>query len=138
MKSERAQDVLERELLTWEGVESRAHRFGGREYRLGRREIGHVHGDELIDIPLPRRMRDEVVAAGRADPHHVLPNTGWISVHLRNPEDVKIGIELLRLSYELALEQNRKKGTTGSASDESRGSRLARLPPPTCSPRDPS
>ena len=35
MKSERAQDVLERELLTWEGVESRAHRFGGREYRLG-------------------------------------------------------------------------------------------------------
>jgi hypothetical protein len=121
MKSERAHDVLERELLTWEGVESRAHRFGGREYRLGRREIGHVHGDELIDIPLPRRVRDEVVAAGRADPHHVLPNSGWISVRLRKPEDVKNGIELLRLSYELALEQNRKKGTTGPASDESQG-----------------
>jgi hypothetical protein len=121
MNSERAHDVLERELLTWEGVEGRSHRFGGREYRLGRREIGHVHGDELIDIPLPRRMRDEVVAAGRADPHHVLPNSGWISVRLRKPEDVKNGIELLRLSYDLALEQNRKKGTTGPASDESRG-----------------
>jgi len=121
MMSERAHDVLERELLTWEGVESRAHRFGGREYRLGRREIGHVHGDELIDIPLPRRVRDEVVAAGRAEPHHVLPNSGWISVRLRNPEDVKNGIELLRLSYDLALDQNRKKGVPGPSSDESRG-----------------
>ena len=102
MVSERAHDVLGRELLKWEGVESRAHRFGGREYRLGRREIGHVHGDELIDIPLPRRVRDEVVAAGWAEPHHVLPNSGWISVRPRNPEDEKRGIELLRLSYELA------------------------------------
>jgi Family of unknown function (DUF5519) len=121
MESERAHDVLERELLTWEGVESRPHRFGGREYRLGRREIGHVHGDELIDIPLPRRLHDEVIAAGRADPHHVLPDSGWISVRLRVADDVRNGIELLRLSYELALEQNRKKGTTGRASDESRG-----------------
>jgi len=121
MRSERAQDVLERELLTWEGVESRAHRFGGREYRLGRREIGHVHGDELIDIPLPRRKRDEVVAAGRADPHHVLPNSGWISVRLRKPEDLKNGIELLRLSYELALDQIRKRGVPGPPIDESRG-----------------
>jgi hypothetical protein len=121
MKSERARDVLERELLTWEGVESRPHRFGGREYRLGRREIGHVHGDELIDIPLPRRRRDEVVAAGRADPHHVLPDSGWISVRLRVADDVRNGIELLRLSYELAVEQNRKKGIPGPATDESRG-----------------
>ena len=121
MKSERARDVLERELLTWEGVESRPHRFGGREYRLGRREIGHVHGDELIDIPLPRRRRDEVVAAGRADPHHVLPDSGWISVRLRVADDVRNGVELLRLSYELAVEQNRKKGIPGPATDESRG-----------------
>ena len=121
MKSERARDVLERELLRWEGVESRPHRFGGREYRLGRREIGHVHGDELIDIPLPRRRRDEVVAAGRADPHHVLPDSGWISVRLRVADDVRNGIELLRLSYELAVEQNRKKGIPGPATDESRG-----------------
>ena len=104
MKAERPHDVLERELLTWEGVESRPHRFGGREYRFGRREIGHVHGDELIDIPLPRRIRDEVVARARAEPHHVLPESGWVSVCLRNPEDVKRGIELLRLSYELAGE----------------------------------
>jgi hypothetical protein len=121
MKSERARDVLERELLRWEGVESRPHRFGGREYRLGRREIGHVHGDELIDIPLPRRRRDEVVAAGRADPHHVLPDSGWISVRLRVADDVRNGIELLRLSYELAVEPNRKKGIPGPATDESRG-----------------
>lgn len=117
MEAERPHDVLHRELLSWEGVESRPHRFGGREYRLGRREIGHVHGDELIDIPLPRRVRDEVLAAGRAEPHHVLPESGWISIRLRNPEDVKRGTEFLRLAYDLALEQNRKKGKPGPPKD---------------------
>src|SRR4030067_1117932 len=53
MKPERAQDALDRELLTWEGVESRAHRFGGREYRLGGPGFGHGHGGGRIDLPPP-------------------------------------------------------------------------------------
>jgi len=33
-------------------------------------------GDRLADLPLPpRRIHDEVIAAGRAHPHHVLPDT---------------------------------------------------------------
>jgi hypothetical protein len=89
-------------VLSWEGVTAHSHRFGGVEYRLGQRELGHVHGDELVDIPFPTRVRDEIVAAGQAEPHHVLPESGWVSCYLRRPEDVARAIGLLRRSFELA------------------------------------
>jgi hypothetical protein len=69
------------------------------------REIGHIHGDQLLDVPLPTRLRDEVVAAGRAQPHHIFPESGWISFYLNAPEDVAQAIELLRLSYDVAAGQ---------------------------------
>jgi hypothetical protein len=66
----------------WEKVTVAPHRFGGIELRLGKRELGHVHGDTLVDIPFPRRVRDEIIAAGEAEPHHILPESGWVSVFL--------------------------------------------------------
>ncbi|MFN8453987.1 MAG: DUF5519 family protein [Anaerolineae bacterium] len=96
-------------VLTWEGVTVHPHRFGGDEYRLGRREIGHIHGDYLVDIPFPKKVRNEVVAAGRAEPHHILPESGWISFYLRQPADVEEAIALLRRSFELALKQLQKQ-----------------------------
>jgi hypothetical protein len=92
-------------LLQWAGVDAHPHQIGGTEYRLGKREIGHVHGDWLVDIPLPTRVRNEVVAAGRAEPHHVLPESGWVSLYLREAGDVEQAIALLRESYELARKQ---------------------------------
>ncbi len=89
-------------VLTWPGVTSRQHRFGGIEYRLGTRELGHVHGDNLVDIPFPRKVRDEIVNAGRAEPHHILPRSGWVSFYLNTSADVDKAIELLRQSFELA------------------------------------
>jgi hypothetical protein len=98
-------------LLTWKGVRAQPHRFGGTEFLVGeRREIGHVHGDYLADIPFTTKMRAELVAVGRAEPHHVLPESGWISVHIRAEADVERVIELFRLSYELAQRQMHQAG----------------------------
>ena len=72
-----AGDLIKQAVTSWRGVEAFPHRFGGTEYRYGRKEMGHVHGDRLADLPLPRTLRDEMIAAGRAEPHHVLPETGW-------------------------------------------------------------
>ena len=85
------------------GVVARAHRFGGTEYRLGRREIGHVHGEHLVDIPFTKKIREELVAAGKAERHHILPESGWVSVYLRRTSDVDRAIELLRFSFEIAI-----------------------------------
>jgi hypothetical protein len=75
------------------------HRFGGFEFRLGRRELGHVHGDWLVDIPFPKKVRDQIIAAGEAEPHHILPTSGWVSLFLRTEEDVDRAIQLLHRSF---------------------------------------
>ena len=69
----RIADAIRAELLSWDGVSAHPHRFGGTEFRVHGREFGHLHGDRLADIPFPKRARDELIAAGRAEPHHV-PN----------------------------------------------------------------
>jgi len=93
----------------WPGVETAPHRFGGIEFRLGRRELGHLHGDRLADIPFPRRVRDELIAGGRAEAHHILPLSGWISLPLRGPADVENAIELFRLSYDRAQQAQSRR-----------------------------
>ncbi len=100
-----ARQTVEAVILAWPHLEAHAHRFGGREYRIGAREIGHIHGDQLLDIPFPTKVRDEVLAAGLAQPHHLLPETGWISFYFREAADVERAIALLRRSYEIALKQ---------------------------------
>lgn len=100
---------------SWAGVEVRPHRFGGVEFRLGRREIGHLHGDRIADIPFPRRVRDELIAAGRARPHHVLPESGWVTVPVGGPEGAEHVIELFRLSYDRAWNARHARANVGSA-----------------------
>jgi hypothetical protein len=87
---------------SWPGVEAAPHRFGGVEFRLGRRELGHIHGDRIADLPFPRRVRDELIAEGRARPHHVLPDSGWITTSIRSEDDAEKAIELFRMAYERA------------------------------------
>ncbi|HEX9386329.1 MAG TPA: luciferase family protein [Anaerolineales bacterium] len=109
MSVSNAQKTITQALTTWEGVSTAPHRFGGVEYRLGTRELGHIHGDHLVDIPFPKKVRDEIVHTGLAEPHHILPETGWISFYLREESDVQKGIALLRRSYEIALRQKQPR-----------------------------
>jgi hypothetical protein len=51
-------------------------------------------------LPFPRRVRDELVARGRASPHHVLPQSGWVTVPMRTASEVSNVIELFRQNYE--------------------------------------
>ena len=96
---------IENALQKCSGITAQPHRFGGTEYRFGRREIGHVHADHLVDIPFPKKVRDVLVATGRAEPHHILPQSGWVSIHLYQESDVERAIELLRYSFEIATKK---------------------------------
>ena len=103
-----AQASITKAVKGWMGVTVQPHRFGGVEYVIGRREIGHIHGDQMVDIPFPKKVRDEIVVAGRAQPHHILPDTGWVSFYLRQEDDVEKAITLLHESYEIAQKQKSK------------------------------
>ncbi len=96
---------------SWSGVELAPHRFGGVEFRLGRRELGHLHGDRIADLPFPRQVRDELVAAGRARPHHILPESGWVTLSIEGTDGVERAIELFAHTYERALRARRTPAT---------------------------
>ena len=48
-------------VATWAGITTHSHRFGGIEFRVGRRELGHLHRT-IADLPFPRRIRDGLIA----------------------------------------------------------------------------
>src|SRR5947209_10866532 len=96
--------TIAHEVQSWEGVTAHPHRFGGVEFRTGGRELGHLHGDTLADLLLPRAAHDEAIADGRAQRHHVLPDSNWVSVYIRRPEQVQDVIDLLRIAYERAIQ----------------------------------
>lgn len=104
-------DRLRAEVLSWPGVSEGEHEFGGVELRVGKRELGHLHDDlDLADLPFPTRVRDELVKAGRAMPHHIFPNTGWVSYEVDDEASLPGAIALFRLSYERAMAARRSNG----------------------------
>jgi hypothetical protein len=102
-------EMVGREVLGWPGVEARPHRFGGIEFRLRGHEIGHLHGNRMADLPFPVMIRRELVAEGKAEPHHLLPRTGWVSYYPCGPEDAPAVVELFRLNYEHLVERGKRK-----------------------------
>lgn len=104
MSPRAAIETVRAEVESWEGVTTHHHRFGGIEFRLGRRELGHLHST-IADLPFPRRVRDDLVAQGRARPHHVLPESGWVTVPMRTAAEVSNVIELFRQNYARGVPQ---------------------------------
>jgi Luciferase len=101
-------------ILNWPGTTQGTHRFGGVEFRAYGHEIGHLHGNRQADLPFPVSVREELVASGRASPHHILPQTGWVTFYIRGQDDLPALIELFRLSYErfATAEQRRQANST--------------------------
>jgi hypothetical protein len=103
----RAEWIL-REVTAWDGVAVEPGEFGESDFVVRGRSIGHVHGGHQADIPYPRRIRDELVAAGRTGPHHVHPNSGWTTLYIRDDADAQAAVELLRLNYDRILSRQRR------------------------------
>ena len=92
-------EKLEHEVVSWPKVSVHPHRFGGREFRFGAAEIGHVHAGGAVDIPFTRSIHDALLSEGLAEEHHWVPNSGWITFRLGNSKELNHAVWLLRLSY---------------------------------------
>ncbi len=80
---------LEDEISAWPHVSIHPHRFGGREFRFGDAEVGHMHAGGVVDIPFPRSIRDAVLEEGLAEEHRWVPNSGWITFRVPSEGDLK-------------------------------------------------
>jgi Family of unknown function (DUF5519) len=98
-------EEIQKEILSWPNVTAELHRFGGIEFRVNKREMGHIHGESLVDLPFPMKIRNDLVNSGRASPHHVLPKSGWVSYWInKNKEqqehEISVVVELFKMRYE--------------------------------------
>lgn len=101
MTNPRPFNLIADEVTSWPGITTGAGRFGAVTYLYGTREVGHVHGNSHADLPFPTKLRHELVAAGRAEPHHFLPDSGWVSVPFTG--GVERALDLFRLNYDLIV-----------------------------------
>jgi hypothetical protein len=45
-------------------------------------------------------MREELVESGKAQVHHMLPQTGWVSYYLSGEEDAARALDLYKKNYD--------------------------------------
>jgi hypothetical protein len=84
---------------SWIGVTVGEHRFGGTEWRVGPREIGHVHAWGMLDIAYLRALRDVLIEENQTGVHHLLDQSGWTTFYIQHPDDLDHARWLVRLSY---------------------------------------
>jgi hypothetical protein len=101
------------EVKSWPGVESGPGRRGEFAFKVGGREIGHLHGDHAAHFAFPRKVWTELRAQGRIVPHPVFPHSeGLAARRIESVIDVEDVIRLLRLNYERVVARH---GTSSAA-----------------------
>jgi len=99
-------DEIEREVSRWEGVSTGLHKYGGVQFNYENYEIGHIHGNGLLDMLLTRRLKQQLTQEGKILDHHVFKNTGWISFYIKTKTDRDYALQLLKLGYQIRLQKN--------------------------------
>jgi Family of unknown function (DUF5519) len=96
-----AGERITEEVTAWTGVEAAPGRRGELSFRVGRREIGHLHGDHAVHFSFPRDLWLELSREGWIVEHPVFPGRiGPAARLLRDDDDERAAVELLRLNYE--------------------------------------
>jgi hypothetical protein len=89
------------EVTSWPGIEAGPGRRGEFAFKLGHREVGHLHGDRSAHFFFPKPLWAELRDQGRIEEHPVFPGKqGPAARRIEGEEDVRDVIELMRLNYD--------------------------------------
>jgi hypothetical protein len=105
--TQRASEQITEEVTSWPGIEAGPGRRGEFAFKLGRREIGHLHGDHAAHFFFPKQVWTELMEEGRIVDHPVFPGRqGPAARKIEDEADVRDVIALLRLNYDRIVDRH--------------------------------
>ena len=113
MTAQRASERITEEVTTWRGVRAGPGRRGEFSFKVGGREIGHLHGDDVAHFGFPKDVWHALLNAGRIEYHPVFPDKpGFGARRIQTEDDIADVIALMRINYERVVERH---GLSGEA-----------------------
>jgi Family of unknown function (DUF5519) len=97
--------LVEKEVLSWPHVTKRRGRFNSTAFYLGEHELGHVHGNQLADLPYGGKTREALLATGQVTPHHIRPELDWVTYRIHGLESASELITFFRANYDYYYNQ---------------------------------
>jgi hypothetical protein len=95
--SERISEVV----TSWPGVGAGPGDRGEFAFKVGRREIGHLHGDHVAHFGFPKALWAKLFEQGRIGYHPVFPGRpGFGARRIESADDIDDVIALMRLNYD--------------------------------------
>jgi luciferase-like monooxygenase len=105
--SRTASQRITEEVTSWPGVEAGPGRRGEFAFTVGRRQVGHLHGDHAAHFSFPKQVWAELKEQGRIADHPVFPGkAGPAARRIEEERDVLDVIELLRINYNRVVGQH--------------------------------
>src|SRR5262245_63312574 len=102
-----ASEEITAEVTGWPGVTAGPGSRGELSFKVGRREIGHLHGDHAAHFGFPKELWARLFEEGRIDYHPVFPGKpGFGARRIETDADVRDVIELLRINYDRIVTQH--------------------------------
>jgi Family of unknown function (DUF5519) len=101
-KTQTASERITQEVTSWPGVEAGTGSRGEFAFTVGRRQLGHLHGDRIAHFSFPKEVWAELREQGRIVPHSAFPpgSIGPAARAIEDEADVRDVIVLLRLNYD--------------------------------------
>jgi hypothetical protein len=100
-RTQTASERITEEVTSWPGVEAGPGSRGEFGFRVGRHEIGHLHGDHAAHFGFPREIGAELREQGRVGPHPVnRHSTKMAARQIESEADIEEVIALMRLNYD--------------------------------------
>ena len=95
------------EVTSWPGVTAGPGSRGEFAFKLGPRQLGHLHGDRAAHLSFPKDVWRSLYDEGRVDYHPVFPGKpGHASRRIENDDDVRDVIAMIRMNYDRAVERH--------------------------------
>ncbi|GAB5520904.1 MAG: hypothetical protein RhofKO_31550 [Rhodothermales bacterium] len=83
----------------WDGIETTPHQYFALGFEWRGAEIGHLHANGMLDMPLPKKLHDLLLDQGDVVIHPYRPDSGWATYHVNGSDDFDHAAKLLRLAY---------------------------------------